>query len=95
MAENKQNTTPERRPDCVTEIRMGNTVLVVSGFFKQDATDTQTFNRTGISAGPLLPNRQNGRIVRGAPLLPGAEYGRRLERIRAQTGKRSGLYCNR
>ena len=29
MAENKQNTTPERRPDCVTEIRMGNTVLVV------------------------------------------------------------------
>ena len=22
MAENKQNTTPERRPDCVTEIRM-------------------------------------------------------------------------
>ena len=22
-----------RRPDCVTEIRMGNTVLVVSGFF--------------------------------------------------------------
>ena len=21
MAENKQNTTPERRPDCVTEIR--------------------------------------------------------------------------
>lgn len=35
MAENKQNTTPERRPDCVTEIRMGNTVLVVSGFFKK------------------------------------------------------------
>ena len=34
MAENKQNTTPERRPDCVTEIRMGNTVLIVSGFFK-------------------------------------------------------------
>ena len=40
MAENKQNTTPERRPDCVTEIRMGNTVLVVSGFFKKDTTDT-------------------------------------------------------
>lgn len=35
MAENKQNTTPERRPDCVTEIRMGNTVLVVSGFSKK------------------------------------------------------------
>ena len=27
-----------RRPDCVTEIRMGNTVLVVSGFFKKDST---------------------------------------------------------
>ena len=29
-----------RRPDCVTEIRMGNTVLVVSGFFKKDTTAT-------------------------------------------------------
>ena len=28
------------RPDCVTEIRMGNTVLVVSGFFKKDTTVT-------------------------------------------------------
>ena len=28
MAENKQNTTLERRPDCVTEIRMGNTCLL-------------------------------------------------------------------
>ena len=40
MAENKQNTTPERRPDCVTEVRMGNTVLVVSGYFKEDTTAT-------------------------------------------------------
>ena len=29
-----------RRPDCVTEIRMGNTVLVVSGFFKQGSNET-------------------------------------------------------
>lgn len=29
-----------RRPDCVTEVRRGNTVLVVSGYFKQDATAT-------------------------------------------------------
>ena len=29
-----------RRPDCVTEIRMGNTVLVVSGFFKQGSSET-------------------------------------------------------
>lgn len=39
------NTTSQeprtpRRPDCVTEVRMGNTVLTVSGYFKQDATDT-------------------------------------------------------
>lgn len=30
----------ERRPDCVTEIRMGNTVLTVSGFFKENSTET-------------------------------------------------------
>ena len=42
MAETKQkHTAPaDRRPDCVTEIRMGNSVLVVSGFFKKDATST-------------------------------------------------------
>ena len=36
MTENKQNNNDrtDRRPDCVTEIRMGNTVLVVSGFFR-------------------------------------------------------------
>ena len=36
----KQIPTPTRRPDCVTEVRMGNTVLTVSGYFKRDATDT-------------------------------------------------------
>lgn len=30
----------DRRPDCVTEIRMGNSVLIVSGFFKEDSTET-------------------------------------------------------
>ena len=28
------------RPDCVTEVRRGNTVLVVSGYFKQGTTAT-------------------------------------------------------
>ncbi|MDT4369649.1 transposon-encoded TnpW family protein [Blautia faecis] len=44
MTENKQNNNDrtDRRPDCVTEIRMGNTVLIVSGFFKKDTTDTAT-----------------------------------------------------
>ena len=41
MPDKKQtSTTADRRPDCVTETRMGNTVLVVSGFFKKDTTST-------------------------------------------------------
>ena len=42
MADKKQHNenSTDRRPDCVTEIRMGNTVLVVSGFFKKDTTVT-------------------------------------------------------
>ena len=43
MTENRKNNVPtDRRPDCVTEVRMGNTVLVVSGYFKQDTTATAT-----------------------------------------------------
>ena len=38
--ENKPQAT--RRPDCVTEVRVGNTILTVSGYFKLDATDTAT-----------------------------------------------------
>ena len=35
MADYEQTTkTNPRRPDCVTKIRMGNSVLVVSGYFK-------------------------------------------------------------
>lgn len=40
MTEKNRNEQADRRPDCVTEIRMGNTVLVVSGFFKQGSTET-------------------------------------------------------
>jgi len=35
-----RSTTTARRPDCVTEVRRGNTVLVVSGYFKQGTTAT-------------------------------------------------------
>ena len=42
MTDNKQHDTrTARRPDCVTEIRMGNSVLVVSGYFKKDTTTTR------------------------------------------------------
>lgn len=37
---NRSTLTTDRRPDCVTEIRMGNSVLVVSGFFKENSTAT-------------------------------------------------------
>ena len=37
---NESRNNEPRRPDCVTEVRMGNTVLVVSGYFKKDAADT-------------------------------------------------------
>ena len=42
MTKTTSKTSTTRRPDCVTEIRMGNTILTVSGYFKQDAKDTAT-----------------------------------------------------
>ncbi len=43
-----------RRPDCVTEIRMGNTVLVVSGFFKKDTTFTVSLSLCRVESICLL-----------------------------------------
>lgn len=40
MEKEKNSRNAARRPDCVTETRMGNTILVVSGFFKEDAVST-------------------------------------------------------
>ena len=40
MTNTPKNDRSTRRPDCVTEIRIGNSVLVVSGYFKQDTTAT-------------------------------------------------------
>jgi len=40
MTDTKKKDRPTRRPDCVTEVRSGNTVLVVSGYFKEGATAT-------------------------------------------------------
>lgn len=37
---NRNTATTARRPDCVTEVRQGNTLLVVSGYFKQGTTAT-------------------------------------------------------
>ena len=44
MTEKKEHIRQDMKStapaDCVTEIRIGNSVLVVSGFFKQSATET-------------------------------------------------------
>lgn len=40
MTDTPSKTQTARCPDCVTEVRMGNTVLTVSGYFKWDTTDT-------------------------------------------------------
>lgn len=40
MTNTPKNDRSTRRPDCVTEIRMGNSVLIVSGFFKENSTET-------------------------------------------------------
>ena len=39
MTDTPSKTKTTRRPDCVTEIRMGNTVLTVSGYFNRDTPD--------------------------------------------------------
>lgn len=36
----RQTDNAHRHPDCVTEVRKGNTILTVSGYFKKDATET-------------------------------------------------------
>lgn len=40
MTDSRKQDRTARRPDCVTKIRMGNSVLVVSGFFKENSTET-------------------------------------------------------
>lgn len=39
----RQTTSAASRvPDCVTEVRKGSTILTVSGYFKQNASETAT-----------------------------------------------------
>ena len=46
MTETKQTSTTktDRRPDCVTEISTGNSLIPVPGFIKPAATDTPPDN---------------------------------------------------
>ena len=40
MSDKTRQTPTKRAPDCVTEVRVGNTILTVKGYFKQSATET-------------------------------------------------------
>ena len=40
MSNKPQQASSKRKPNCVTEVRMGNMILTVSGYFKQDTTET-------------------------------------------------------
>ena len=40
MSNRPQQPPAKRKPDCVTEVRMGNMILTVNGYFNQSATET-------------------------------------------------------
>ena len=66
MTNTPKNDRSTRRPDCVTEIRIGNSVLVVSGYFKQDTTataaDTQSC-KNSCSADPNCSSIRSAEII--------------------------------
>lgn len=55
----RDTNTTTRRPDCVTEVRMGNTVLTVSGYFKQDATATAADKMIKVLETEAITNPEN------------------------------------
>ena len=69
---NRSTATTARRPDCVTEVRRGNTVLVVSGYFKQDTTATAADKMMKVleaesAAGELPPTLYNATSLNKKP----------------------------
>ena len=65
MADYEQTTkTNPRRPDCVTKIRMGNSVLVVSGYFKTAPKLPSTKWKKCCKPKPLL---HRSRLIRHEP----------------------------
>lgn len=59
MTKTTRDTKTTRRPDCVTEVRMGNTVLTVSGYFKQDATATAADKMMKVLETEAITNPEN------------------------------------
>lgn len=49
--------------DCVTEIRIGNSVLVVSGFFKQGAKETAADKMAKVLDAEAATKRGHGKAV--------------------------------
>ena len=72
MTENKQNNNDrtDRRPDCVSEIRMGNSVLTVSGFFTRLFAERET---------GIMPERRH--MERMEQMLRADVYKRQILRI--------------
>ena len=58
MTDTPSKTKTTRRPDCVTQLRMGNTVLTVSGYFKQDTTKwRKSWRPRAVASKPPAHNR--------------------------------------
>ena len=53
----RQTESARRAPDCVTEVRKGNTILTVSGYFKQDATETAADKMAKVIAAESMRGR--------------------------------------
>ncbi len=68
---NNKTSTPSttRRPDCVTEVRMGNTVLVASGYFKQGTTDTAADKMMKV-----LETEANSEVIRDNPNMRNSSF---------------------
>ena len=66
MTNTPKNDRSTRRPDCVTEIRIGNSVLVVSGYFKQDTTATAADKMLKVEKGDFIadgPSMEKGEMA--------------------------------
>ena len=48
--------TTLRAPDCVTEVRVGNTTLIVKGYLKRDATETAVDKMTNVIVAEAATN---------------------------------------
>ena len=76
---NRSTATTARRPDCVTEVRRGNTVLVVSGYFKQGTTATAADKMMKVLEAALLHRAELKHCTEcGGQFLPKSNRGKSI-----------------